>query len=53
MKQAHTQRQEAAQLRREEKRRAEKERILNEEDPEKARKLEVLISGYSSKVLPL
>jgi hypothetical protein len=37
----HSQRQEAAQLRREEKRRAEKERLLNEEDPEKARKLEV------------
>ena len=37
----HSQRQEAAQLRREEKRRAEKERLLNEEDPDRARKLEV------------
>lgn len=41
LKAAHTQRQEAAQLRREEKRRVEKERLLNEEDPDKARKLEV------------
>lgn len=40
LKAAHTQRQEAAQLRREEKRRVEKERLLNEEDPDKARKLE-------------
>jgi hypothetical protein len=41
LKSAHAQRQEAAQLRREEKRRAEKERIMNEEDPDKARKWEV------------
>ncbi|XP_060598185.1 PAT complex subunit CCDC47-like [Ruditapes philippinarum] len=40
LKSAHAQRQEAAQLRREEKRRAEKERIMNEEDPDKARKWE-------------
>ncbi|XP_071802914.1 PAT complex subunit CCDC47-like [Asterias amurensis] len=40
VKLAHAQRQEAAQLRREEKRRVEKDRLLNEEDPEKARKLE-------------
>lgn len=40
-KMVHSQRQEAAQQRREDKRRAEKERLLNEEDPEKARKLEV------------
>lgn len=40
-KMAHAQRQEAAQLRKEEKRKAEKERLMNEEDPEKARKLEV------------
>lgn len=42
----HSQRQEAAQLRREEKRRAEKERLLNEEDPDKARKLEVCCIIY-------
>lgn len=41
LKTAHSQRQEAAQLRKEEKRRQEKERIMNEEDPDKARKLEV------------
>jgi Protein of unknown function (DUF1682) len=40
-KAAHTQRSEAAQNRREEKRRAEKEKIMNEDDPEKQRKLEV------------
>ncbi|XP_013384671.1 coiled-coil domain-containing protein 47 [Lingula anatina] len=40
LKQTHSQRQEAAQLRREEKRRTEKERIMNEEDPDKQRKLE-------------
>ncbi|VEL28648.1 unnamed protein product [Protopolystoma xenopodis] len=37
----HNQRQEAAQSRKDEKRRAAKERIMAEEDPEKARKLEV------------
>ena len=47
MKAAHSQRQEAAQLRREEKIRADKERLMNEEDPDKARKLEV-----SHSVLP-
>ncbi|KAK6166011.1 hypothetical protein SNE40_022804 [Patella caerulea] len=40
LKSIHSQRQEAAQSRREEKRRAEKDRLMNEEDPEKARKLE-------------
>lgn len=39
-KAAHTQRTEAAQARREEKRRAEKEKIMNEDDPDKQRKLE-------------
>lgn len=36
----HKQRQEAAMLRKEEKRRAEKEKIMNESDPEKQKKLE-------------
>lgn len=50
LKLTHVQRQEAAQSRREEKKRAEKERIMNEEDPEKQRRLEVrlffsLLSG--------
>ena len=45
MKLAHAQRQEAAQARREEKRRADKERLMNEEDPDKARKLEVNIQS--------
>lgn len=40
MKLTHKQRQEAAMLRKEEKRRAEKEKIMNESDPEKQRKLE-------------
>ncbi|KAJ0058517.1 hypothetical protein NL108_016388, partial [Boleophthalmus pectinirostris] len=40
LKQTHAQRQEAAQSRREEKKRAEKERIMNEEDPERQRRLE-------------
>ena len=40
LKLTHVQRQEAAQSRREEKKRAEKERIMNEEDPEKQRRLE-------------
>lgn len=40
MKATHAQRQEAAQLKREEKKRLEKEKILNEEDPEKQRKWE-------------
>ncbi|XP_028404602.1 coiled-coil domain-containing protein 47-like [Dendronephthya gigantea] len=39
-KQAHASRQEAAQLRREEKQRAEKERIMNEDDTEKQRRWE-------------
>lgn len=41
LKAAHGQRQEAAQQRREEKIRADRERLMNEEDPDKARKLEV------------
>lgn len=41
LKQTHAQRQEAAQTRREEKKRAEKERIMNEEDPDRQRRLEV------------
>lgn len=40
-KATHQQRQEQAQQRREEKRRVEKERLMAEEDPDKARKLEV------------
>lgn len=40
LKATHAQRQEAAQLKREERRRAEKEKILNEDDPEKQRKWE-------------
>nr|XP_054768067.1 PAT complex subunit CCDC47-like [Lytechinus pictus] len=40
VKLAHAQRQELAQQRREDKRRAEKERLLNEDDPDKARRLE-------------
>lgn len=40
LKATHAQRQEAAQAKREEKRRMEKEKILNEEDPEKQRKWE-------------
>lgn len=40
MKLTHKQRQEAAMLRKEEKRRAEKEKIMNESDPEKQKKLE-------------
>lgn len=46
MKLTHVQRQEAAQSRREEKKRAEKERIMNEEDPEKQRRLEVRRTSY-------
>jgi hypothetical protein len=40
---AHTQRAEAAQLRKEERKRAEKERIMAETDPDKQRRLEVQI----------
>lgn len=39
-KATHSQRIEAAQARAEEKRRAEKEKIMNEDDPDKQRKLE-------------
>lgn len=46
LKQTHAQRQEAAQTRREEKKRAEKERIMNEEDPERQRRLEVRSRKY-------
>ena len=38
---SHTQRSEAAQERREQKRRAEKDRLMSEEDPDKQRRLEV------------
>ena len=41
LKQMHSQRAEAAQNRKEEKRRAEKERMMAEEDPDKQRRLEV------------
>lgn len=40
LKTTHAQRQEAAQLKREERRRVEKERIMNEEDPDRQRKWE-------------
>jgi hypothetical protein len=40
LKTTHAQRQEVAQLKREERRRVEKEKMLNEEDPEKQRKWE-------------
>nr|CAB3228587.1 coiled-coil domain-containing protein 47-like [Phallusia mammillata] len=40
LKQTHAQRQEAAQLKKEEKAKALKERMMNEEDPEKQRKLD-------------
>ena len=40
-KQAHLHRAEAAQARKEEKRRAEKDKIMAEEDPEKQRRMEV------------
>lgn len=40
LKQTHLQRQEAAQLKKEEKNRAMKDRIMNEENPEKQKKLE-------------
>lgn len=49
LKQTHAQRQEAAQTRREEKKRAEKERIMNEEDPERQRRLEVWNRAFYSK----
>ncbi|KAK2499174.1 hypothetical protein MC885_015738, partial [Smutsia gigantea] len=48
LKLTHVQRQEAAQSRREEKKRAEKERIMNEEDPEKQRRLEALVCYVSN-----
>ena len=41
MKQTHAQRQEAAQLKKEEKARALKEKMMNEEDPEKQRRMDV------------
>lgn len=49
LKQTHAQRQEAAQTRREEKKRAEKERIMNEEDPERQRRLEVWNRTFHNK----
>lgn len=50
LKLTHVQRQEAAQSRREEKKRAEKERIMNEEDPEKQRRLEVRQTFFPTEV---
>lgn len=41
MKLTHAQRQEAAQLKREEKERALKERMMSEEDPDKQRRMDV------------
>ena len=52
LKQTHTQRHEAAQTRPEEKKRAEKERIMNEEDPERQRRLEVSHTAGSSCLNP-
>lgn len=49
MKLSHAQRQEAAQARREEKIRAEKEKLMAEEDPEKQRKMEEIISKRDAK----
>lgn len=46
---SHAQRQEAAQLRREEKMRAEKEKLMAEEDPEKQRKMEEAMSKRDAK----
>ena len=46
LKAAHAQRQEAAQVKKDEKRRAEKDRIMNEEDPDKQRRLEVTKSLF-------
>eukprot|EP00111_Clytia_hemisphaerica_P021047 TCONS_00062052-protein len=48
-KQSHAQRQEAAQMRREEKIRAEKERLMAEEDPEKQRKMEEQMTKRDAK----
>ena len=53
LKLTHVQRQEAAQSRREEKKRAETERIMNEEDPEKQRRLEVRYTFLIAGVKPL
>ncbi len=50
LKATHQQRVEAAQQRREDKRRAEKERMMNEEDPDKQRKWEVSLSGLGTKL---
>ena len=47
-KASHTQRSEAAQDRREKKRRVEKDRMMAEEDPDRQRKLEVCILDWSS-----
>lgn len=46
MKTTHQARQEAAQARKEEKTRERKQRLLEEEDPEKQRKLEVSIHTF-------
>jgi hypothetical protein len=50
LKFTNKQRQEAAQLRKEEKRRAEKDRVMNEEDPEKQRRLEEKILKAEKKL---
>ena len=50
VKLAHAQRQELAQQRREDKRRVEKERLLSEEDPDKARRLEVSHNFFSLQI---
>uniref|UniRef100_A0A3B3QBY0 PAT complex subunit CCDC47 n=1 Tax=Paramormyrops kingsleyae TaxID=1676925 RepID=A0A3B3QBY0_9TELE len=51
LKLTHTQRQEAAQTRREEKKRAEKERIMNEEDPDRQRRLEIAAPELKTQLL--
>ena len=50
IKAAHSQRQELAQQRREDKRRAEKEKLMAEEDPERARKMEVSGTGVQERL---
>ena len=50
-KQAHSLRAEAAQARKEEKRRAEKDKIMAEEDPDKQRRMEVTSQLCFSRVI--
>ena len=50
-KQAHSLRAEAAQARKEEKRRAEKDKIMAEEDPDKQRRMEVTSQLFYSQVM--